>query len=141
MHEYRYSISLRVRHPSIDPVEITNILQLEPDRCWKSGTERRTPKGRKLEGFYDETYWSKGISGESALSSGQVSIEQFLETHITALAQHEHFFERMQEQGGSSELFVGLFGQRNFGYVLEPKLLGAMAETSLSIAFDVYPTP
>ncbi len=80
------------------------------------------------------------MSGESALSSGQVSIEQFLETQIAGLAPHERFFERLHEQGGCSEFFVGLFGESNFGYVLEPKLLGAMVKTSFSIAFDVYPS-
>ncbi len=56
-------------------------------------------------------------------------------------ASHERSFDRIHEQGCSSELLVGLFGESNFGYVFEPKLLAVVAKTSLSIAFDVNPNP
>ena len=37
-----YEISFRIKHPSIDPKEISNVLNIDPVRCWKAGEPRTT---------------------------------------------------------------------------------------------------
>jgi len=41
MSEYEFTISLRIRHPSVDPRTITETLGIEPQYTWKAGEPRR----------------------------------------------------------------------------------------------------
>jgi hypothetical protein len=42
MSEYEFTLSLRLRHPAIDPTKITQTLGIEPQHTWKAG-DRRCP--------------------------------------------------------------------------------------------------
>src|SRR5205807_10497461 len=56
MSEYEFTISLRIRHPTIDPAAITRMLGMEPQHTWHSGAPRRGPAGEALDGVYRESY-------------------------------------------------------------------------------------
>jgi hypothetical protein len=141
MHPYTYAISLRISHPNIEPLEITNALGLEPVRTWKAGTPRQTPKGTPLEGIYRETYWyTRLIPGGEHPSEG-TSLEDYLDHFAQQLARHRDFFARVREEGGRVELFIGTYGARNYGFEFSPSLLTAIGVLGLSLSFDVYPYP
>src|SRR5207248_6512513 len=55
MSEYEFTISLRIRHPTIDPAAITRMLGMEPQHTWHSGAPRRGPAGEALDGVYRES--------------------------------------------------------------------------------------
>jgi hypothetical protein len=40
MSEYEFTVSLRIRHPSIEPSRITETLGIEPQHTWKAGEAR-----------------------------------------------------------------------------------------------------
>ncbi len=141
MHPYSYSISLRLCHPSIDPAEITRALALKPNRAWKAGEPRQTPKGTPLEGVYRESYWYTDLLPDGEHSSEGTWIEEYLDHFAKQLASSRDFFLRVRSEGGRVELFIGLYGDRNFGFELPPSLLGAIADMGLSLSFDVYPGP
>jgi hypothetical protein len=93
MSEYEFTISLRIRHPSIEPHTITKVLGIEPQHTWKAGDARRSPAGEALEGSYRESYWIARLMPEPELSSGRTSVESVLlqtlaRTHHTASALH-----------------------------------------------------
>ena len=50
MSEYEFTISLRIRHPSVEPHTITETLGIEPQHTWKAGDARRSPAGEALAG-------------------------------------------------------------------------------------------
>jgi hypothetical protein len=50
MSEYEFTISLRIRHPSIEPLTITKMLGIEPQHTWKAGDARRSPVGGGTRG-------------------------------------------------------------------------------------------
>lgn len=56
MYPYRYSVSLRLFHPRIDPRVITDRLGKVPKHSWQAGTPRTTPRGDPLEGIHRESY-------------------------------------------------------------------------------------
>jgi hypothetical protein len=58
-------LSLRIRHPVIDPETISRTLTLEPEHCFKAGDARaaRTDDGRKSQ--HTQTYWLAPITTES----------------------------------------------------------------------------
>jgi len=141
MHPYRYSITLRVSHPDIDPSEITKALALESAWAWKAGDPRQTPKGTPLEGFYRESYWYCDLIPDGERSSEGTLVEDYLDHFVEQLSSYREFFERIRSEGGRVEFFIGLYGERNYGFELPPSLLGAAAITGLSFTFDVYPYP
>ncbi len=141
MHPYTYSISLRLSHPSINPAEITDVLALEPKRAWKAGDSRQTPKGTPLEGFYRESYWYSNLIPDGEHSSEGTLIEEYLDHFTKQLAPSREFFARVRTEGGRVELFIGMYGARNYGFELPPSLLSMIASIGLSLTFDIYPYP
>ena len=41
MSEYEFALALRIRHPSIEPAQITEALGIGPQHAWKAGDARR----------------------------------------------------------------------------------------------------
>lgn len=139
MPHYSYSISLRVFHPSIDPEEISQTLSLTPARMCKAGAPRQTPKGTPLEGVYRETFWYTKIVPEGERSSNDTLLEEFLLDVSQQLQPHREFFARVRAEEGRAELYLGTFGDRNYGFEFSPQLLASFGELGVSLSFDVYP--
>src|ERR1700722_20187055 len=53
-------LSLRIRHPTIDPEQISSAIGVEPEHCFKSGYPA---PGRR--GLHTQTYWLAHIAPES----------------------------------------------------------------------------
>lgn len=58
-------LSLRVRHPAIDPQEISRALGLEPEHCFKAGDSRPTRSKGAIAAQHTQTYWLAPVSPES----------------------------------------------------------------------------
>jgi hypothetical protein len=58
-------LSLRVRHPAIDPQEISSALGLEPEHCFKAGDSRPTRSKGAIAAQHTQTYWLAPVSPES----------------------------------------------------------------------------
>ena len=69
MSDYRFSVSLRIELPSIDPEEITKRTGLEPFREWMVGDNRVSIKGALLEGVNRVSYWAMNTHSEKHLLS------------------------------------------------------------------------
>jgi hypothetical protein len=149
-----YTAFLRVRHPSIDPGEITRVLGLKPAHAWAAGSPRGTEPAR---GTHAESYWFAPL-GESIwprVSAAAVSppapaagtpwqfpgqtlpLEAFLLSQIRLLAPHKGFFARLSTDGGSCELAVTLSARDRFSVELPPSLLRSLADLNIAITLDV----
>lgn len=141
MYPYTYSITLRATHPSMDPDVITRALGMPPVRTWRVGDARTTPKGTPLNGHYKETYWYANLVAHEEGASEACSFEDRLSSLAESLSKHSGFISALRADGGSAELFIGLFGDRNFGFVIEPRVTQALAAIGLALSFDIYPEP
>jgi hypothetical protein len=63
-------LSLRVRHPSLDPAEISQAFELEPEHCFKAGERRETGE---RPGAHSQTYWLAPVDAEN-LRRGEPSL-------------------------------------------------------------------
>ena len=137
VNRYRYAISLRIWHPSIDPTEITAALRLNPARVWRAGDLRSTPKGGALEGLYRESYWASGdlVRGEWPGKSLSAALNELLDR----LVEHRNFFRAVRDANGRSEFFVGWYFEGNSGDVIDCRTLGRMADLCLDLSLDYYP--
>src|SRR5262245_47217569 len=103
MNSYQYDISLRVRHPSLDPAEITSALGLNPSRSWRAGEARTTPKGNPLEGRYSDSYWVVKL-GEGRWPDR--TLAAIINELLGQLASHQGFFHGISVEGGTVEFFI-----------------------------------
>lgn len=147
-----YSAYLRVRHPSIDPGEITRELGLQPAHAWAAGSPRGEPGGAR--GAHAGSYWFAPL-GESVwrrLEAGAAAppegdewpfgstlppLETFLRSQLRLLAPHRGFFARLGSDGGSCELAVTLSARERFSVELPPGLLRSLADLGIAITLDV----
>lgn len=134
--KYRYRISLRLWHPSIDPADITHALGLQPKWLWRAGTPRRTPTGTPLRGVYPSSYWTREItSGEWPPHDLAGATHDVLEQ----LVRHRTLFHRIRAEGGSSELFIGWFFNGQSGGLFGNKTLALAGDLQIDVSLDVYP--
>ena len=54
----RFAIVLLVRHPSMDPKEISRDLKLEAFSASKAGDQIKTPKGTVIPGTWERSSWN-----------------------------------------------------------------------------------
>jgi hypothetical protein len=136
MNRYRYKISLRVRHPSMDPAEITHAVDLIPWRCWPAQEPRTTPLGKPLGGIWPHTYWTARVmEGEWPGKDLQVAIGEVVDW----LELSRSFFEKVHSEGGTAEFFVGWFFEGQSGGVFDCGLLARMADLKINLSLDLYP--
>jgi hypothetical protein len=129
-----FKVSLSVTHPDIDPAEISAALDLVPERATRSGAPRTTPKGGPLKGTYEFSCWTHQFDIEGASELGVV-----LESLLERLQRHQQFFHRVVLEGGSVELFCGVFAAGNWDEILSHTLLGRLADLRVDLRLDVNP--
>ncbi len=104
-----------------------------------AGEPRLTRKGTPLAGTRAESYWSAPLLPNGKLQSDVKSLEDSLSEVAERLSSSRHAFVAIRAEGGGVELFLGIFGNANFGFDLEPDLLSRFGALALSLSFDVYP--
>lgn len=138
MSEYEFTISLRIRHPTIDPAVITETLGIQPQHCWKAG-EPRDAAGADRAGVYRDSYWIGRLLDEPQLSSEELSVESLLLRTLTQLRRSQSFLEQLSAGGSVAELFVSVFTRGNFRLELSADLLSLLSRLRLSVALDLQP--
>ncbi len=64
-----FEISLRVRHPSIDPKLISRELKVEPEHCFRAGDPRESTSGIAATSVHAESYWLGSLTGLTSTTS------------------------------------------------------------------------
>ena len=141
MSEYEFTVSLRLRHPAIEPSRITEMLGITPQHTWKAGDPRRDPAGAALEGIYRESYWMGRLMDEPQLSSARMSVESVLLQILAHLRRSLDFLEQLHAEGGIAELHVSLYAREDFRLELSEESLGLLGRLGLAVALDVHPRP
>lgn len=133
-HEPYFVLSLAIRHPEIDPVRISTVLQRTPWRSWRAGDARATPRGRKLPGDWPDSYWI-----ESAPVVGERDFFSEIGAELGSLAEHAQFLKEIVATGGTVSLQIDLPGDANIGSVLPHALIVRLAALPLDISVEVFP--
>jgi len=138
MSEYEFTVSLRIRHPSIEPSRITEMLGIEPQHTWKAGDSRRGSTGGDRVGVYRDSYWTGRVMAPQ-LSSEQVTVESVLLQTLTQLRRTHSFLEQLSIDGGVAELSISVFARENFRLELSSDSLALLGRLRLSVVLDVQP--
>jgi hypothetical protein len=151
-----FQISLRIRHPSIDPARISSELKVEPEHSFRAGEPRESSSGIALASVHAETYWLgsltnldpatslSGFSGSRARMARDrlqaaimVSLSVALDASVVAfLRQHAEFIRRLQSEEGQITLLVELSTSTLDGFTLSPQFIKALSDLGIAIEFD-----
>jgi len=102
-------------------------------RKWQVGAARLNPKGRPLDGVYNETYCTFRIASRNA-----GNLPEAIRESVTALRLHSDLLRELIESGGRLEYFIGWFFAGNSGDIFDLALMAALAELGISLNFDIY---
>jgi hypothetical protein len=138
MSKYEFTVSLRIRHPSMEPSRITATLGIEPQATWKAGDRRRDPAGGDHRGgVHRDSYWMGRLMEEPQLSSAAISVESMLLQTLTQLRRSQSFLEQLSADGGTAELYISLFAREDFRLELSADSMALLGRLGLSVALDV----
>lgn len=136
MADYRYSISLRAFHPTMDLDCVSEVLGIRPRVLWKVGEPRKTPKGTPLSGIYETGFWTARLFDGGSTQQG---LPLALSAALDTIAVGSSLFTTIAQTGGRVELFVGwFFDEGNSGDLFGHSLLGRLASMNVDLSFDVY---
>jgi Domain of unknown function (DUF4279) len=141
MSDYEFMMSLRIRHPRIDPAEITRVLGIEAQHTWRAGDLRRDSAGDELGGTHGDSYWMGRLTVKPELARDDVSVESEILHTLGTLRRCFDFLTTLKAEGGSAELHVGLYARQDFRLEFLPEALALLGRLGLAIALDVKPNP
>jgi hypothetical protein len=135
------SISLRIRHPSIDPRTITATLGITPEHSWAQGEPRLSESGARIGGTRRDTYWSAMLSDDSerqrlgAQANALVQSDPvaLLMLQVMQLKSHHDFFKRIAAEGGQASLVLEIATPESTSLRLEPLLMRLLADLGLPV--------
>ena len=139
MSDYEFTMSLRIRHPRIEPAEITRRLGMEPQHFWRAGEQRRDAQGAAVGGSYHESLWMCALMARPELASDLIGVESELLHAIGVLRRSLDFLQSLRDTGGVAELHVSLFARQEFRLELPAELLASLGQMGIAMALEVNP--
>ena len=151
-----FQISLRVRHPSLDPAVISRELHVEPEYSFKAGEPRESGSGMAATALHAESYWlgslgsvtsamsMSGFTGTRANAARermQAANVESLTLALDALVvgfirMHSEFIRRIQNEEGQVSLLVELSTRSLSGFTLSPQFSRTFSELGIAVEFD-----
>jgi hypothetical protein len=132
---FNYSISIRVRHPNLDPAELTKALHLEPVHSWRAGEPRRSASGSMLGGEHRESYWSASLPGQ-VVGAAAFALESFLGQQLVQLNRHRELLGRLQDEGGQISLLIEISRVENAALTLSTNVSRKLADLNIELEFQ-----
>jgi len=144
-----FGLSLRIRHPSIDPAEITSELQLEPEHCFRAGEPRTSSSGLAATALHAESYWLAGLNpfvgqtpalgfeslhGRAAQLVGLDAALALCTSHM--VRRHAAFFNRIISEGGQVGLLVEVSPDAVRSFSITPAISRTLSELGIALEFE-----
>ena len=139
MSEYEFTVSLRIRHPTIDPQTISDTLGIQPLHSWRAGRPRCDPAGAEIGGAHHDSYWMARLMENPQLSSDGVSVERVIATTLGQLRRAQTFLEQLHAEGGLAALLVSLYARADFRLELPADSLTLLGRMHMAVVLDVHP--
>jgi hypothetical protein len=144
-------LSLRIRHPDIDPGEISTSLGLTPEHCFKAGDSRSARAGSRITGHHTQTYWLAPVTAESwpdpieptfldvqaaTKNLRSRSVEALLLHFLQRLTAKQPFLQRIQTEGGDVSLIMVIERESAGDFALPITLARLLVQLGISIEFN-----
>ena len=132
---FSYSVSLRVRHPTLDLSVLTDKLRLEPAHSWTAGEPRRSQTGAPLGGNHRDSYWSAPLPAQMD-GPNSMPLELFFSQQVLQLGRHRDFLSKLQSGGGEVSLLVEIAPVANASLTFSSATARKLAELNIEVEFQ-----
>lgn len=141
-----FQLSLRIRHPSMDPRDISHELHMPSQFSFRAG-EARDKRGRTSGvGSHAESYWFAPLDPELWESDADVNVQPFstgtrtlelgLLRSALLLRRHAEFLRRIHAEGGDVSLLVEISPLAVTGFSLSPGCASTFSELGVVVDFE-----
>jgi hypothetical protein len=149
-----FELSLRIRHPSMDPAELSRELALEAEYSFRAGEPRRPRSG--ATSLHGESYWLGTLdpaswptdvwfSGSSKLDLAVKGLRKAVTGNLgwalslsaRRLLRAKALFERIRLEGGQVCLLVALSPAAVESFSLTPEVSRIFSDLGIALEFDL----
>jgi hypothetical protein len=150
-----FELSLRIRHPSVDPAELSRELALDAEHSFRAGEPRRSRGDAESVSVYGESYWLGALDPTSwradtwfsghadadfAARELRKSTTRNLGWALALTARRflraRALFERVRAEGGQVSVLVAL-SEPVESFSLPPEVSRTFSELGITLAFDL----
>jgi hypothetical protein len=151
MSPQEFSIALRIRHPSIDPAEVTRRLGIDPQHAWRVGEPRHLDDDDAGSAVHRETYWV-GLLPPPRLGPALAPWSEQIEERVRSAEAHPQvslyftllkmkrearFWREFADEGGTVECLLQVHRADRFQLDLSQALLLALVELRITLSIEV----
>jgi len=152
-----FQLSLRIRHPSIDPADISKDLRIEPVHAFRAGQPRHLKSGVATAAVHTESYWLAPL--DPASWYGILPFEQLPDRAVsqniidTAVSRnlagalglcairfnkaHAALLRTIRSEGGEISLLVTLSPTAVNTFSLPPQVSRIFGELGITLEFEI----
>jgi hypothetical protein len=150
-----FRFALRVRHPHMDPEEISQALGIEPEHAFRAGDVRRSRHEHSVTSVHPESYWLGALNpagqGLDVLlatdEKGQTARRQLAKARgnlgmafalgcVVFLKTHEALLRRICAEGGEVALLVTILDGEVSGFTLHSQTSRYLGELGVAVEFE-----
>jgi hypothetical protein len=152
-----FQLSLRIKHPSMDPVDISKELGIEPEHCFRAGQPRLSKSGLVPAAVHTQSYWLAPLSPTSWFSNPSSAkplklavVQEHIEAAIVrnlsgALGLwaarfnkvHAALLQTIRSEGGEISLLVTLSPTAVETFNLPPQVSRMFGDLGIALEFEI----
>lgn len=151
-----FQFSLRIRHPSIDPAELSREFAVEPEHSYRAGDQRALGSVAATPSVRAESYWLASLdpfdwpqdiscAGHATL---KLALEHLRQTVTDAfgwalslsasrfLRLHAELLRRIASEGGEITLLLALVASEVGSFTLMPEVSRIIGDLGIAVEFE-----
>ena len=152
-----FQLSLRIKHPSMDPANISKELGIEPEYSFRAGQSRRSKIGVAPAAVHTESYWLAPLNPSSWYGSlpfeslpnvpiSQSMIDTAMSRNLAGALglcavrfskAHTELLHKISSEGGEISLLVTLSASAVGSFSLQPHVSRLFGELGMALEFEV----
>jgi hypothetical protein len=151
-----FQLSLRIRHPSMDPADLSREFKIEAEHSFRAGDRRPPRRGIVPASAHTESYWLGALSPAKWLADmsfpehplqmaqerlGDAATKSFgwaLSLSATRFCHlHADLLRRIRSEGGQISLLVALSAGEVSSFSLVPEVSRIFGEFGITVEFEL----
>jgi|HubBroStandDraft_4_1064222.scaffolds.fasta_scaffold319499_2 hypothetical protein len=132
-HQPAFLISLRIRHPSIDPRAISQELSIDAEHAFMAGEPRESASGIASASVHAESCWLATLNPSAWLTRNLSNSIALCTTHLAARSE---FLQKLHREGAQMVMRVALSPLAMEDFSLSPQTTGALGKLGITVEFD-----
>jgi hypothetical protein len=151
-----FRLALRVRHPSMDPDELSLAFRIEPEHAFRAGASRPSTSGLATVSVHAETYWlgvlkplraptdvsfpgeERSRIAQKQLAAAHKSLSWALSLSAARfLTTHADLLSRIRAEGGEVALLVTIYSGELTSFTVPPEASRLFGKFGITLEFEL----